>query len=121
MDAEPDAHSQEVALLAVHLYAEIVPEHGGAVQHVHRELLSKRVRLITHDHSNTKIPHLGIFRNGARAGKRLRESPYHQSQSITREREIVGQYRRASCPAHKLGPKDKEVLHLTHCAVNKCP
>ena len=57
--------------LAVHLNAEAIAEHRGAVKHVHRELLGQRIRLVAHDDSHAEVAEFGVLGDGPRAGKRL--------------------------------------------------
>jgi len=37
--------------LAVHLHTEIIAQHRHTVEHIYRELLSERIRLVTHHHT----------------------------------------------------------------------
>src|ERR1039458_7883681 len=51
----PPQGRDAVLLLGVHLHARRVPQHRAAVQHVYRELLRQRVRLVAHHHAHPEV------------------------------------------------------------------
>src|ERR1017187_3833801 len=107
--------------LGVHLHARRVPQHRAAVQHVYRELLRQRVRLVAHHHPHPEVAQFRVLRDGARPWQRLRQPPHHQSDGVLRERHIVRRHRTAPRLLHELRPEYEEVLDLPHVAVNQRP
>src|SRR5579884_162732 len=102
---------RSVLQLRKQLHAEVIPQHAAPVQHVHRELLSQRVGLITHHHAQAEIAHLRVLGDRARTRQRLRQPAHNQTHRILRERQIVRGRRRAAGLRNELRAENEEVLH----------
>ena len=105
--------------LAVHLNREVVAQNGAAVEHVNRELLRERVRLIAHRDAHTEVAQFGVFGNGARARQGLRQTANHQTQSVLSERDVVGIHRGRTRLLHILRTEYEEVFDLPDSPVHQ--
>src|SRR5215471_4132683 len=104
--------------LAVDLNREIVPQRGATVKNVDRELLRKRIRLVTHGDAHAEVAEFGVFGDGSGAGQRLRQAANHQTDRVLDERKVVGIHRGGAGLLHVLRTKHEEVFDLPDGSVD---